>query len=272
MKQIAFLGIPGSNSFAAASVLPRVKPVGYPSFSRVFDAVISGECALGVLPIENTLSGSIYAVYDLLESGNLHIVGEVFVRIHHCLITRRDAPSVEKFTRCLTHPEAEKQCTAFFRNFPNLNVEYCSDTATAVKKLMESSDGTTAAIGNKSAADFYGASVQFEHIEDHPDNLTRFLFVGKKLQTRGNKVSVLFSLVHKPGSLLKALAPCAQHSVNLTKIESRPVHGTPWEYIFFADIESQDNKKLMNALSEMKTGTRSLTILGIYDGGKTYDA
>jgi prephenate dehydratase len=206
------------------------------NFDSVFAAVTSGECQAGLIPIENSLAGSIHHNYDLLLRHNLFIVGEYFLRVRHCLISFPET-EIDQIEEVMSHPQALGQCDGYLRKL-GVKTYPVYDTAGSVKMLKKSGAKNTAAIASKRAAEIYKMKILEEGIEDNPENYTRFLEIAPHpaQNTGAMKTSVVFSLKNIPGALFKALSVFALRDIDLTKIESRPLAGSPWEYLFYIDF------------------------------------
>ena len=264
--KIAFQGEPGAYSEQAVfDYFGNLETQPCETFDVVFDSVVSGECEYGLIPIENSLAGSIHQNYDLLLRHDLHIVGEYPLRVQHCLIA---LPGVKKeeIQKAISHPQALGQCAAYLRGH-GIKPESVYDTAGSVKMLKESGARDTAAIASHRAADIYGMQILEEGIEDNPENYTRFLAISRDaVQPEGEaKTSIVFTLKNQPGALFKALSVFALRDIDLTKIESRPLQGKPWEYLFYIDflgsIHEETASKALDHLSEYAT---MLRVLGSY--------
>lgn len=274
MKKVAYLGIPGSYSFAAANFYFTKKAmfVKNDSIKEAITRVSSSACTFGVVPLENTTTGSIAETFDNLLESNLSIVGEIILHIHHNLLTDKKIKNAKEIKRLFSHPQAIAQCQNFIKKNKNIKIEFTSDTATAASYAAGKRDKSSAAIAAKLAADLYDLKILEKNIEDNPHNYTRFAVIAKKESFKGNKISLIFSVEHKPGSLFQTLAPYARLGLNLTKIESRPVFGKPWEYIFFIDFDIDNKEKgLTQVLHEMKEHVNFLKVLGRYEKGKIYE-
>jgi prephenate dehydratase len=292
--RIAFQGEPGAYSEAAvlahfganlgdsSSDRPAPTPVPCSSFELVFDRVTSGDCDFGLVPIENSLAGSIHGNYDLLLRHNLHVVGEYLLRVQHCLIARPGAV-LSNIRRVISHPQALAQCDGYLHALPppagtdneGVIIEAVYDTAGSVKMVSEGDDLTVAAVASRRAAELYGMSILAEGIEDNPANFTRFLAIALNTPPPqwGNpaaavsdaKTSIVFALDNQPGSLFKALSVFALRNINLTKIESRPFVGKPWEYMFYIDFAgSTEEKTVQRALAHLEEYATTLRVLGSY--------
>ena len=266
--KIAFQGEPGAYSEAAALAYFGDHSVTTPchAFEDVFAAVEAGTSEYGILPIENSLAGSIHRNYDLLLEHNLHIVGEYFLRVHHCLIA---LPGVvlEDIHKIISHPQALAQCDRYLRSLPGVTSEAVYDTAGSVRLIREQGNPHVAAIASNRAAVVYGLPILVEGIEDHPSNFTRFLAVAPQPAdfTNEAKTSIVFTLRNLPGALYKALSVFALRDIDLCKIESRPLVGQPWEYLFYIDFAGQINDiPCVRALDHLREMALFLRVLGSY--------
>jgi len=264
--KIAFQGEPGAYSEQAVfEYYGGVETLPCESFDAMFDSVASGKSELALAPIENSLAGSIHQNYDLLLRHDLYIVGEYLLRVRHCLIA---LPGVEKqdIEKAISHPQALGQCAAYLRNL-NIKPETVYDTAGSVKMLKESGARDTAAIASRRAAEIYEMHIIEEGIEDNSENYTRFLAVGREsvLPEGEAKTSIVFTLKNQPGALFKAMSVFALRDIDLTKIESRPLQGKPWEYLFYIDlIGSTQDEPVKRALSHLDEYAVTLRVLGSY--------
>ena len=264
--KVAFQGEPGAYSEQAVfNYFGNVETQPCESFDVVFDSVVSDTCEFGLIPIENSLAGSIHQNYDLLLRHDLHIVGEYPLRVQHCLIA---LPGVKKedIKKAISHPQALGQCAAYLRNL-GIKPESVYDTAGSVKMLKESGARDTAAIASRRAAEIYEMQVLEEGIEDNPENYTRFLAITKKaFEPKGEaKTSIVFTLKNQPGALFKALSVFALRDIDLTKIESRPLQGKPWEYLFYIDfVGAAHEETARKALDHLGEYALMLRVLGSY--------
>src|SRR5881396_2009832 len=233
MVAVAIQGEAGSFSHAAAlqAFGPQIRLVPRPSFEDLFRTVEAGEAARGVVPIENSLAGSVHENYDLLGAHALHVVGEAQVRVRHCLIAR-PGTALAAIHRVASHPVALAQCRRFFAAHPDIAPVPAYDTAGSVRDLMAGRVAADAAIASSLAAELYGAVILEQDLEDHAENYTRFLMVARDPAPPelARKTSLVFTLPNVPGSLHRALGVFAGSGLDLTKIESRPLAGRPWEY------------------------------------------
>lgn len=263
---VAFQGVPGAYSEQAVfGYFGQVQTLPCESFDDVFSAVGTVRCDKGLIPIENSLAGSIHQNYDLLLRNNLHIVGEYFLRVRHCLIA---LPGVQKkdIRRVISHTQALGQCAGYLRGL-GVKVEPEYDTAGSVKILKASGDRQTAAIASRRAAEIYEMQILEEGIEDNLENYTRFLAIAPDpiVPASNAKTSIVFTLKNQPGALFKALSVFALRDIDLTKIESRPLAGTPWNYLFYVDfVGSVADDSVQRALSHLEEYALMLRVLGSY--------
>jgi prephenate dehydratase len=264
---VAIQGEAGSFSHAAAREVlgADVRLVPCPTFEDLFRAVESGQATRGVVPIENSLAGSVYEAYDALGAHALHVVGETQVRVRHCLVVR-PGTALGDVRKVASHPVALAQCRRFFVEHPTVAAVPAYDTAGSVRDLLADRLDANAAIGSALAATLYGGEVLLEGLEDHPENYTRFLVVASEPGSlAGNsKTSLVFTLPNVPGSLYRAMGVFATRGLDLTKIESRPLLGRPWEYAFYLDVLGDPRGAVADALAELAPLARELRILGAY--------
>jgi prephenate dehydratase len=269
--KVAIQGERGSFSHAAAlevlgqgiELLPR------PSFQELFESVSKGGADRGVVPIENSLTGSIHENYDRLKALALHIVGETQLRVRQCLVARPGA-SLASIRRVASHPVALAQCRRFFAEHPNLEPVVAYDTAGSVQDLLRGhGPATQAAIASSLAASLYGGTVLIEGIEDDPQNYTRFLVLARQpgAVEAASKTSLVFTLRNVPGALHRALGVFASRGADLAKIESRPLPGRPWEYAFYLDVLGDPRGAAGEAIEELRGLSEELRILGSYPEG-----
>jgi chorismate mutase/prephenate dehydratase len=242
-----------------------VEPVPKPYLRDVFDSIEEGKADLGLVPVENSIEGSIVRTYDLLNERRLKAQGEAVLRVVHSLIAN---PGVAKedVLRVHSHPQALGQCRDYLERH-NYEPVSSYDTAGSVKMLKEQGLRDSAAIASKRAAEVYGMEVLDSGIETHHENYTRFLVIGREdgRPTSRDKTSIAFIVDHRPGTLYTALKAFAENGIDLTKIESRPMLGKPWEYIFFIDvIGHREDSDLSMALSLLGESSHSVKILGSY--------
>ena len=263
---VAFQGEPGAFSEEACyGYFNSPETVPCETFDAVFAAVTSGQCAFGLIPIENSLAGSVHQNYDLLLQNDLHIVGEYFLRVRHCLIAFPGVTKLE-IRKVISHPQALGQCVGFLRSL-GVKTEPVYDTAGSVKMLKASGEYTTAAIASHKAAEIYGMYILQEGIEDNLENYTRFLAIATSPVTPSGeaKTSIVFALKNAPGALFKALSVFALREIDLTKIESRPLAGKPWEYLFYIDfIGSVLEGRVKRALDHLAEYAPMMRVFGSY--------
>lgn len=265
----AFQGEPGAYSELAARKFlhASVRPVPRQTFDDVFRTVKAGQAKLGVVPIENSIAGSIHKNYDRLLKYGLPIVGEYHLRICHCLVGI-PATSRRKIRVVASHPQALDQCAGFLSRLNGGVAEIASeDTAASASAVAKGADPTVAAIASREAARQYGLKVLATDIEDDPENYTRFLFVARRaVKPAGKaKTSIVFALKNVPGALFKALGVFAERDIDLTKIESRPLVGTPGRYRFYLDFRgAAADADSRAALKELRRYALDLRTLGSY--------
>jgi len=234
------------------------------TFKEVFQSVEEKSVEYGIVPAENSLEGSINQTYDLLLETTLKIRGEVKVRVRHCLLTI-PGTKLEELRVVYSHPQALAQCASFLQKL-GLETIPAYDTAGSAKMLIEK-QLKAGAIASERAAEIYGLEVLKKNIEDFPENFTRFFVLGRTDVSPSGKdrTSIVFATTHTPGSLHSALGELALRQINLTKIESRPIRGTPWEYNFFVDFEGhQNDPRVSEAIIALRNSTAMLKILGSY--------
>ena len=281
-KVVAFQGERGAyGEMATLQYFPDAKLMPLKSFQDVFEAANNDEVQYIVVPVENSIEGSINEIYDMLLQTKMSVIGEVYQRVTHCLITDRN---VKMIRDVYSHPQALAQCREYLQK-KGLKPVPAYDTAGAAKMIKENKMPNSAAIASKRAAELYDMKILDEGIEDRKNNYTRFLVLsskkkkkmrkrkkGKKKDNKGDlhndgpyKTSIIFSVRHVPGALFGILGEFAMRKINLTKIESRPTKETPWEYNFYEDFEGHlQNKTIHEALMSIKTKTSYMKILGSY--------
>jgi chorismate mutase/prephenate dehydratase len=267
-SRVAFLGERGTFSEGAVLALmgDKCQTVSCPTFEDLFQAIHRGQADYVLAPIENSLVGSIHRSFDLLLSSSLHIAAEVILPVSHFLIGP-PAATIETIRTVESHPAALSQCEKFFAENHHLVRIEADDTAGSVRRAVESGDPSRAAIGSERAASIYGGKVLRKHIEDHEANYTRFVLLSSEadLSSRGTKFSLLLRLKHQPGSLHGALRPFVRRGINLLKIESRPIKGSPSEYSFYFDVEvPASESELRGALEEIRELAQTVKNLGRY--------
>ncbi len=270
--RILYQGAPGAFShIAARSFFPQDNAVfdgRVVHFRELGAALKRGEADYAVLPIENTLAGSIYENYDNLTEFDLHVHGEHILRIEHQLMGKSGA-QIANLTKVYSHAKALEQCERFFDRHPQIEEVMMYDTAGAAQFVSEQPNTTYAAIASREAADIYNLSVLQENIEDDAQNWTRFFLVSTRADEpeTANKCSLIFSVSHEPGSLFTAMQVFAEHNLNMCKIESRPIKGKPFEYYFYVDVEFEPAQytDIHDAFTQLENHTQYLRILGYYE-------
>lgn len=237
------------------------------SFEDVVHAVEKEEADFGLLPLENTLIGSISHTYDLILESNLPIVGEVITPISHCLLAIKKIPP-DEIRKVYSHPAALSQCSSFLQKLKNCEIIPIYDTAGSAMKISREKDPLAAAIASKLAAQLYNLEIIAEKLEDYPNNQTRFIIISKKGERsyhKNSKTSIVFTTLHQPGALYKVLKIFNDYGINLTKLESRPHKTEPWRYYFYLDFEGHTRDKIIKeAMDELKEQTNFLKVLGSY--------
>lgn len=267
-NRVAFQGERGAFSEEAAVRLlgDSITLVPRPTFEALFSTIAEGAADAILAPIENSLAGSVYRCYDLLLESDLVITAEVIHPIAHFLIGLPGS-RVDNLSTVESHPVALAQCENFFRANPRIKRIATADTAGSVRAVMAQTDARRAAIAARRAAEIYGGTILSEHVEDHTENYTRFLLLKAPGQAAraGNKLSLAVQLAHKPGSLHRALGIFSNRGINLTKIESRPIPGSPWKYRFYLDLQaSLAASETQKALEELQACAEIVRVLGCY--------
>ena len=270
--RIAIQGEFGSFSHQAALVLePQATIVPCAVSADVFEQIAANGVDAAVIPIENSLAGSVVEHFDLLLQADVQIERESLVRIRHNLIGRPGS-TVDGIRQVLSHPVALAQCRRFLGEHPGMTPTAFYDTAGSVKHLMVAGSMEVGAIASEQAALAYGGEVLAAGIEDNPANYTRFFLIRRSdlLQPlpHPDKVSLAFIVANRPGTLVSALQVFADHDTNLCKIESRPVHGQPWEYVFYADCQSSDAAAVRSALEQLRRQCVLVKELGHYPAAR----
>jgi prephenate dehydratase len=272
--RVGYLGVPGSYSYAAAQQFAgEAEYVGYPTFAEVFAAASKGDVDQAVFPIENTLAGSIYENYDLLDKSALTVVGEQYLRIEHNLLVSHQtaqqyAQNPKVLTEVISHPKAIEQCTDFLHDMRWVTVRSFGDTASAAQYVARHPDQPIAAISSLAAGKLYDLEPLAVNIETNSANYTRFLVASahsSDVPADSSKCTLVVRLKHKQGSLYKALGLLADNNCNLTKIESRPLVGQPFEYLFYIDFMhehlTEELDRVLTALGEV---AGDIKVLGRY--------
>ncbi|HYK89446.1 MAG TPA: prephenate dehydratase [Acidobacteriota bacterium] len=265
---VAFQGELGAFSQEASRKIfgTSIKALPCMTFDDVFEAVAGKNAELAVIPIENSLAGSIHQNFDLLSRHSLEAIAETYVRIEHNLIAH-PGTSLAQIRQVYSHPVALAQCQRVLRRMKKVEKVSFYDTAGSVKYISESGLRAAAAIASGDAARIYGLKILARGIEDDPENFTRFLALARRgrFTQGGGKTSIVFGLKNEPGALFKALSVFALRNIDLTKIESRPIHGKPWEYLFYLDLQSNiRSRECSNALRHLREMTLYFRVLGSY--------
>lgn len=262
---VGFQGEHGAYSEVAAYTYgPTLVPIPCPSFHEVFKEVESGQLDYGIVPVENSLEGAVNEVNDLLVQTNLHIVGEATIPIHHCLLALPEQDYRDLRT-VYSHPQALGQCRGFIARH-KLEARPYYDTAGAAVMLREQKPAAAAVIASKLCAELYHLEILKENIEDNDSNKTRFVVLSKDAsRDGGDKCSIIFSVAHRPGGLFSVLKILSDASINMTRIESRPLRNDPGSYAFFVDLEGSDKEeRIASALDAIQTASASYKFLGCY--------
>lgn len=262
MPKISFQGERGAYSEdAATSFFADSDTIPCHTFADVIESTESGKTQYSVLPVENSLEGSVGESYDLLLSTGLSVVGEIYYRVKHCLIGFDKLDSIDTV---YSHPQALGQCRKFIQKH-NMTTIPAYDTAGSVKIIKELGKKNIACIASKRASEIHGVPTILEGIEDNSNNYTRFLVLAKDKIQDGDKTSIIFSVKHEAGALFNILKEFNEYRTNLTKIESRPNKSTPWEYNFYVDFDgNQNEQKIAELLQKINKQCMFLKILGSY--------
>jgi len=267
-KTAVFIGEFGAYSHKASLGYfgDEITPVPMKTFRDIFNAVREGNCQYGVVPLENSLSGSIHENYDLLQEYDLKIIGEITIRVKHALIAHENV-SKKDIRKILGPPLALSQCRNYMDQYPDIEIVPVTSTSSAVRQVKESGDRQAAAIGSTMAAEIFGMTILEESIEDNPRNYTRFAVIAKEKlgHKKVGKTSLIFSTCNKPGALFEVMKVFSEYEINMVKLESRPMLGKPWEYMFYADLEADlGHPDLAPVMDRIKEKSENLRILGRY--------
>ena len=265
--RIAYQGEPGAFSEAAArKVDGEAQLIPCRSFEEVFDSVDAGPASYGVVPIENSIGGSIHRNYDLLLTHELTIAGEVELPVVHHLLALPGA-TLEGLKRVYSHPQGLAQCERFLHTLKGVEVIATYDTAGSAKLIAEQKMSDAAAIASARAAEVFGLNALRTSIQDYEHNVTRFLIIGRRplSDVPPDKTTLVFTLPNEPGALFKALSVFALRDIDLTKLESRPARGLPWEYLFYADVGvGREDVRGARAIEHLSESARWVKTLGSY--------
>ncbi|MFP1837228.1 bifunctional chorismate mutase/prephenate dehydratase [Lonsdalea quercina] len=271
--RVAFLGPKGSYSHLAARQytarhFDQIIECGCQKFQDIFTTVENGHADYGVLPIENTSSGSINDVYDLLQHTGLSIVGELSNPIDHCVLVATDT-QLDQIQTVYSHPQPFQQCSHFINRFPHWKIEYCESSAAAMAKVAELNSPHAAALGSEAGGTLYNLQVLEHNLANQPQNYTRFIVLARKQIDVAEQVPAKTTLImatgQQSGALVEALQVLRDQGIIMTKLESRPIHGNPWEEMFYIDVQANlRSKPMQKAINELTAITRSLKVLGCY--------
>lgn len=274
--RIGFQGTAGAYSETAAlRAWPGAQTVAFDRFDDVFAAVASGQTSHGLLPVENSIGGSIHRNYDLMLEHDLPIVAETELPVVHNLLA---LPGTElgDVRRVFSHPQALAQCELFLQTLPGVEIVATYDTAGSARMISEGQIKDTAAIASARAGELFGLTSLKTGIQDYADNITRFLLISRDPRGLGgtpDKTSIAFALHNAPGALFKALSVFALRDIDLTKLESRPARGRPWEYVFYADLAAgRDELRCGRAIVHLAESARWVRTLGSYPRWQAPDA
>jgi len=273
--RIAFLGPKGSYSHLAARRyaarhFEQFIESGCLKFHDIINQVETGQADYAVLPIENTSSGSINDVYDLLQQTSLSIVGEMTVPIHHCVLVS-GTTDLQQIETVYSHPQPFQQCSQFINRFPQWKIEYTESTSAAMEKVAEMNSPKVAALGSEAGGELYNLQVLERDLANQQQNITRFIILARKPVDVSAQVPAKTTLImatgQQAGALVEALLVLRQHNLIMSKLESRPINGNPWEEMFYIDVQGNlRSEEMQQALRELTPITRSLKVLGCYPG------
>ena len=266
--KVACQGVAGAYSGIAADRMFELADITYfKNFDGVFQAVEKGFCKYGVLPIENSSAGSVNQVYDLMKAHKFYIVKSLRVSVSHNLVANKDT-DLKDIKEIFSHEQALTQCKKYLEKFPFAKITACPNTAVAAKMLSESGRKDAAALSSRECADLYGLKLLETNVQDSDNNYTRFILIAKDMEfyEGADKISIMTTLPQNtPGSLNKLLSKFSNLGVNLTKLESRPIVGSSFEFMFYFDFECDvKNKGVQNLLIELDNSTEQFTFLGAY--------
>ncbi len=273
LYRVAYLGDKGSYSYLATQKYfgrkeGELMEVGCQSFAEIIKSVETSATDYALLPIENTTSGSINEVYDQLQHTSLSIIGEITHPINHVLMVATDT-QLSRIKTLYAHPQVFAQCSHFIAELGDVDLIPCESSAGAMMKVSELKSDTAAAMGSEAGVGLYGLSILKEHLANQKDNFSRFIVVARNavkvpIQVPA-KTTLVMSTVQKPGALVEALLVLRDNSINMTKLESRPIYGNPWEEMFYIDVEGNiQDGPMQAALEELKATTRYFKVLGCY--------
>lgn len=271
--RVAFLGGQGSYSYWATQKYftrraEQIIELGCDSFNEIVNAVETGHADYALLPIENTSSGSINEVYDILQHTRLSIVGELTHPIEHCLLGL-PGTDLSKIRQVCSHPQVIAQCSQFLLGLTNVKIDYCDSSSAAFAKVKELQDPTIIAIGGEEGGKLYGLEVLTRQLANQKDNVSRFIVVARKAVNVAKAIPAKTTFImytgQQPGALVEALLVLKQHGISMSKLESRPIPGNPWEEMFYVDVAANLNDYAMTrALEELNNITKFVKVLGCY--------
>ncbi|OCG41865.1 bifunctional chorismate mutase/prephenate dehydratase [Gilliamella sp. Bif1-4] len=271
--KVAFLGPKGSYSHSAArryasTHLDEMIELSCSTFKEIFEQVENGAVDYGILPIENSSSGSINEVYDLLQKTNLHIIGELSLPIDHCVLAIQNS-QLEQIDTIYSHPQPFQQCSNFLENYPHWKIIHCDSTSSAMETVAKLNQPNVAAMGNKDGGELYGLQVLEHNFANQKENITRFIVLARQpIEVSDQipaKTTILMKTGQQAGALVDALSVLRNHNIVMTKLESRPIHGTPWEEMFYIDLQGNIHSyEMQTALKELASMTLYTKVLGCY--------
>jgi prephenate dehydratase len=266
--RLAYQGEPGAYSEAAARLFsPHAETLPCKTFDEVFEAVMQKKATHGVVPMENSVGGTIHRNYDLLVDHDIPITGEVELDVVHCL-QALPGTKLADIKTVYSHPQALAQCERYLKDL-HVTVEAVYDTAGGAKLVAEQRLAGAAALASRRAAEVFGLEVIQEAVQDYEYNITRFAIIGGTPPAEANKTTIVFALPSTPGALFKALSVFALRDINMTKLESRPIRGRPWEYLFYVEIEARrDDLNCGRALTHLAEFAKWTRVLGSYKGAE----
>lgn len=265
---VACQGVEGSYSSIAADKLFEIADITFfRNFEGVFQAVEKGLCDYGVLPIENSAVGSVNAVYDLMKKHRFYIVRSIKLKVCHHLLAQKGV-ALSDIREVYSHEQAIGQCSAYLQKLPSsVKITACPNTAVAAEMVANSDRNDVACISSRNCAELYGLGILESNIQDNDSNYTRFICISKTLEVfaPANRISIMMTLPHESGSLNRVLNKFSTLGLNLTKLESRPLPGTDFEFMFYFDFEGQiENSDTLSLIAELDQGTEQFTFLGSY--------
>jgi len=264
---VACQGVEGAYSQQAADKLFDAPKIMYMrTFDGVFNAVEKGLCTYGVLPVENTMSGSVTPVYELMKKHKFHIIRSIKHRINHVLLTKGNV-DIKNIKEIFSHEHAINQCSEFLKSNPHIKVTVCENTAIAAEMTANSHRTDVAAISSKGCAELYNLNITAQNIQNSDHNYTRFICISKNLEIYdgADKISLMMSSDNKPGALYNILTKFSVMNLNLTKLESRPIAGTDFEFMFYFDVDGNVKDEIvLSLIGQLDNGKNNFTFLGNY--------